>query len=342
MKYHTPPFLLRELKIELTHVCGLNCIHCSSSATLTNTESIDVKRCAQIIDEAADIGVKKIAFSGGEPLSFSPVEAIVEKAARKHMEVAIYTSGYIEGFKETIGNLHRVGLCKVIFSLYSNDAVRHEKVSRTVGSHTATLSAIKHAVTLGLLTELHFVPFSDNYTELGPLAILAKELGINAISVLRFVPQGRGKEIESRKLNAEQNSLLKANIEGLRKDGHNIRTGSPYNFLLLNDQPQCCAGIDRMTVLPNLRIYPCDAFKRISAESLVGTDKYSRLDRHSLEECWLQSPYLGAIRDYLTSPFPAKCAACCSIDFCLSGCLAQKVLADGSIRKSADPDCLFS
>ena len=103
---------------------------------------------------------------------------------------------------------------------------------------------------LSLSTELHFVPLSCNYTELVPLAILARELGINAISVLRFVPQGRGREIESQKLNADQNRLLKVNIESLRKDGYNIRTGSPYNFLLLNDQPQCCAGIDRMTILP--------------------------------------------------------------------------------------------
>ena len=117
MKCHAPPFLLRELKIELTHACGLNCIHCSSSASSKNTQNIDAKKCTQIIDEAAEIGVKKIAFSGGEPLLFEPIEAMVKHATRKHMEVTIYTSGYVEGFKKTIGNLHRVGLCKIIFSL---------------------------------------------------------------------------------------------------------------------------------------------------------------------------------------------------------------------------------
>ena len=342
MKYHAPPFTLKEMKIELTHACGLNCIHCSSSASNDNKNNIDVNRCLQIIDEGADLGAKRIAFSGGEPLIFQPIERIVERAAKRKMEVSIYSSGNIEYFDEIIGRLYRIGLSKVIFSLYSKDAFKHEVVSQTPGSFSKTISAIRHSIKIGVKTELHFVPLSNNFEELAPLAIFGKEIGIDSISVLRMVPQGRGMEIASQKLNKQQNKLLKSTIERLRENGHKIRTGSPYNFLLLNDQPQCCAGIDRLTILPDLRIFPCDAFKRISAEALVDTDEFSRLDKYSLQECWLHSPYLNAVRDYLVSPFPEKCSFCASIETCLSGCLAQKVIANNNIRKCADPDCLFS
>ena len=342
MKYHAPPFYLREVKIELTHACGLNCVHCSSSSSRVNTISIDADRCFRIIDEGAKLGVKKIAFSGGEPLGFGLIEDIIDRAAKKKLEVSVYTSGNIDHFEKIISNLYRLGLSKAIFSLYSKDAYQHEAVSQTPNSFSATISAIKYANKIGLSTELHFVPLSSNYKELQPLAFFGKELGTNSISVLRFVPQGRGKEIASQKLSKEQNKLLKKSIEELREKGYKIRTGSPYNFLLLNNQPQCCAGIDRMTILPDLRIYPCDAFKRIPAENLVGTDEYSRLDKCSLQECWQRSPYLNAVRDYLMSPFPEGCCTCSSIDSCLSGCLAQKVIANGNMKKCADPDCLFS
>ena len=42
-------------------------------------------------------------------------------------------------------------------------------------------------------TEFHFIPFPYNYHKLAQLVAFAKEMLINKISVLRFVPQGRGK-----------------------------------------------------------------------------------------------------------------------------------------------------
>ena len=78
-----------------------------------------------------------------------------------------------------------------------------------------------------------------------------------------------------------QNRQLKHTIENLRRNGIEIRTGSPYNFLLLNPEPKCTAGIDRLIVGPNLRVYPCDAFKQIEVEEIVGADDYSCLERRS-------------------------------------------------------------
>ena len=128
---------------------------------------------------------------------------------------------------------------------------------------------------------------------------LARSLGVKKISVLRFVPQGRGYLIRRYSLNKIQYLELKKMIEAARKNGYNVRTGSPFNFLLLNDKPECSAAIDRIIIGPDLRIYPCDAFKQIKAEDLVGTLEYSAIDRWTLWECWEKSPYLKAIREHL-------------------------------------------
>ena len=165
---------------------------------------------------------------------------------------------------------------------------------------------------------------------------------MSSISVLRFVPQGRGQLLKKRVLSKLQNLELKRIIERLRKKGFEIRTGSPYNFLMLNDQPKCSSGIDRLIIGPDLRIFPCDAFKQIRAEEVVGTLTDSSVNDSSLQNCWENSPFLKAVRDYLTTPFFKKCSSCKALEKCLSGCLAQKVLINSDFRKQPDPDCLLS
>jgi MoaA/NifB/PqqE/SkfB family radical SAM enzyme len=176
--------------------------------------------------------------------------------------------------------------------LFGADRVVHERITRIRGSFAKTQAAIAAATECGLEAELHFVPLANNYQELERLVSYARAAGISRISVLRFVPQGRGTLIQNHALNRMQNIELRRSIIRLRSQGNDIRTGSPYNFLMLNDQPKCSSAIDRLIIGPDLRIYPCDAFKQVSAEELVGTLHLSTLRGNSLVDCWENSPFL--------------------------------------------------
>ena len=101
-------------------------------------------------------------------------------------------------------------------------------------------------------------------------------------------------------------------------------------------------AIDRLTIGPDYSISPCDAFKQIKPEDLVGEDSFSSLKSHSLNECWDQSNYLGKVREYLTTDFGEPCNSCGKLDVCYSGCLAQKIIEYGDMEKRADPWCLMS
>ena len=341
MKYHKPPFKLREFKIELTHRCNLNCLHCSSDASLSNTLEMRKIDCLRILNEAISMGVNKVAFSGGEPLLWGGLEEAIGIANDAGLRSSIYTSGNVENISNTLKRLSEFGLKKCVFSIFGKSAGSHESVTRVSGSLDKTIAAIRISIQNEINTELHFVPLANNYRELYGIADLGRELGISCISVLRFVPQGRGQLLRKRVLNKLQNLSLKRMIEKLRIDGFHIRTGSPYNFLMLNEQPECSSAIDRLIVGPDLRIYPCDAFKQIKAEEVVGTLAKSCLEDNSLLECWEESLFLKAVREYLTTPFFDKCSSCKALEKCLSGCLAQKVLVNYDFRKRTDPDCLL-
>ncbi len=340
IKYHQRPFNLHEFKIETTYRCELNCIHCSSDARPSNPLQMQSEDCLQILTDAIQMGAKEVAFSGGEPLTWPHLAEAVAAASKGGLKVTIYTAGVVDDFKGKASVLFKRGAERFIFSVFGGDATSHERITRVSGSFKQTCDAVAAARTVGLATELHFVPMSTNYRELRGVAALGKRLGVDQVSVLRLVAQGRAALIQGRALTKIQNFELRRQILELRKAGFKIRTGSPYNFLMVNDNPACCAAIDRLIIGPDLRLYPCDAFKRVKAEQVAGTLDYLCLQNARLQECWEKSSFLEAVREYLTTPFPQICADCHDLESCLSGCLAQKVIASGNMDKRSDPDCL--
>jgi radical SAM protein with 4Fe4S-binding SPASM domain len=340
VEWHKPPFELKEIKIEVTHDCKLRCVHCSSMADAISGRHMNWSSYEKILDEAASMGVKTIAFSGGEPLLWEHIPKAIARATRYGIEVYIYTTGNVPEVENLLKKLHEVGLSMVIFSIFGSDAEHHEGITATYGSYNKTVAAAAYCLSIGLQTEFHFVPLTRNFSALREIANQARSMGIKRVSVLRLVSQGRGAEINE-ELSHNQNIELRETIMDLRNNGHDIRLGSPYNFLMLRENPQCYSGIDRLTVGPDLRIFPCDAFKHILPSDIGASSDYSSLATHSLAECWEKSPYLGVVRKYLMTPFAPECSTCIKLEDCLSGCMAQKFYAFGELKKCPDPMCLL-
>lgn len=341
MTYNPTTFCLRELKIEVTHNCMLNCIHCSSSASVKSGRNMKWNLCKEILHDAAIMGVKQVAFSGGEPLLWKHILKGVEQSSHSGMETFLYTTGNVPNSKELLSSLFNSGLSRIMFSLLDTDEQRHEYITQIKGSFRNTLDSASHCAAIGLKVEFHFVPLPHNFRSLIGVAELAQQHGARRVSVLRFVPQGRGKYIQRGQLNRLENLELRKIIMSLQATGHNIRLGSPYNFLLLNKKATCYSGIDRLTIAPDSRIFPCDAFKHIAPECIGISTEYSNLDHSSLMECWEKSHFLDAIRRYVRTKHAAECMNCQVLDSCNSGCAAQKFYAYGNLNKSRDPLCLF-
>lgn len=333
---------LNELKIEVTHRCPLACVHCSSNAGIDNVDSITLEKCLQIIDQAAALGTKEIAFSGGEPLIWAGLNEAIDRCSQHGIKTTIYTSGNCEDIIGMFKLLSTAGLHRAIFSIYSPNEQDHIRITRKRNSFQNTISAIHVCKQLGIIPEIHFVALASNYKMLPPLVSFAANLGVESVSVLRFVPQGRGAIIAKKDiLSKTQNLELIRMINSLRDEGYKIRTGSPFNVLLLNQNPQCMAAQDRMIITPDLSIYPCDAFKQIPADYITKEVRDSSLKSSTVAACWNNSSYLNAVRDAVKlTPIP-PCSACASYSMCKSGCLAQRFLVYDTLAPSCDPACLM-
>jgi radical SAM protein with 4Fe4S-binding SPASM domain len=335
-------YKLKEMKIELTYNCSLSCIHCSSNSHPGNTLSISMEKCIEIINDALSIGIREITFSGGEPLLWEGIISIVKLSKNLGLTCNIYTSGNCENLDIIMKQLKHAKLDKLIFSLYSDNENDHNRITRKNNSFKNTLKAINLAKSYSICTEIHFVALASNYYNLIGIADIAQKNGVDRISVLRFVPQGRGLLIRNfDTLTKAQNLELRKIITDLKNKGIDIRTGSPFNVLLINKEPSCMAAQDRLIVTPDLNIYPCDAFKQISSKNISPDDEYSNLKKYSIIECWKKSKYFMYVRNAIHTPPSEPCQSCKNYNMCLSGCLAQKYLYHSSLSKNPDPACLI-
>lgn len=340
------PLRLKEIKVEVIQTCPLDCIHCSSEANHGKTQCLDERKVVEILEDAVHLGAEEVTFSGGEPLLWKPLIEVVKYARGLNLRPTIYSTGINqveiqESNSKTAKELKNAGLHKVVFSIYGSQEKSHELITRVHGSFLKTVEAIQFFVGTDIFSEVHFVPLKHNFMELGNVCKLAEELGVRKVSLLRFVPHGRGtlvKEFEH--LGHKETLELKKSVEEVRnryRSRLTVRLGSPYNILLLEEHIDCNAAMDRLIISPNGKVYPCDAFKGYDDIN----DKYGSIINYRLPEVWKKSVYLGTVRKYLTTEFPEPCRSCQELQRCKSGCLAQKVLLNGDFRKDKDPDCLL-
>jgi len=352
MKWYEYPIEgdLEEVKIELTKNCPLSCIHCSSNASSGNPLQLTREVVLSLLSQASELKVKSIVLSGGEPLLWPWIEDAVRTCRVLGLQSSIYSTGINitdDGAKEIV-TLANHGLNRIIFSLHSPFKFQHEVITRKPGSYEKTIEAMKELGKNGIEREIHFVPLKINYKHLPRLIELAKDLGIQRVSILRFVPQGRGailKKSHEILMHKETLELRKSILVCRKQSDVNIRLGSPYNILFLNEEVECIAARKTLYIGSNGNIYPCDAFKNTEPEEIGLHDPYHNILGHSLKTCWEQSEYLNTVRRYLTTPFEDPCSNCSYLDKCKSGCLAQKVIEresieNGNIIKRADPLCL--
>lgn len=335
--------MLKEIKIELTNKCYRNCRHCSSNGIQDETSSIelsinDVKR---IINECHKMDIKKIVFTGGEPLLYTQLPDLISLSKAHGISTSIYsfafrTDDYFKKFKDLID----AGLSKIVYSLADTLSTNKPDTEKEIKcffddllSHTKTKLGFHYTIT--------------NNSYLYYKNIVTKTLNdfrgcdyFDNISLLRFVPHGRGtKEMD---LTVDQINDLNAYYLSLaNKDKKHIRFGSPWNILGISSH-KCTIADEVMIIGYDGIAYPCDSVKYMSYFGISGN-----ISTMNLNELY-NSKYFKKIREL-------KDITCSNNDCelhgqCKSGCLGQKIIScldnkgkldDIRDKKIPDPWCAF-
>lgn len=261
---------LQELTLELTNWCPSGCLHCSSSSGLKSDKHLNKKIALNLIKEAAFSGATKICFGGGEPTSIDTFVPAVKSTVDLGMSAEVFTCGFGRSrTRLTSLPVHLISDCrsladvKFIFSIYGATSNPHDLITQTPGSFEMLVTSLKRCLDAGIECEINFVPLKLNVNQINQIVEFAKYHGVSKLSILRFVPQGRGyKNRERIELSIDEEDAFIKTLLNIRKYSDIIiRTGSPYNDIIPNNNVPCRAGSTKLVVQANGNILPCEVYK---------------------------------------------------------------------------------
>lgn len=332
--------VLKELFVEVTNRCCQKCVHCSSSAQFKNYPEISLDNLKGLVNQGVPLGLERMTLSGGEPFLYKDLLPAVKYFGEKGLTTSVYTCGVIlshEGAYTSIDGsifktLQEHGLKRVIFSLHGATAARQDFISQTPGSFDLVMKSITAAVHSGVEVELHTVPMRYNLNDIENIFDIAVAQKIKKVSLLRFVPQGRGTKVME-PTRADYLHIKKMYSVWQKKYSTlQIRMGAPYNCLSLAGKA-CTAGIDKLLINAWGEYFPCEAFKFMHG---IRPTIYNR--RLNIE--WENDPLLKALRE-IDIDKVTVCSSCAYQKECAGGCAGQRMHRNGSMFVGPDPSCLM-
>ncbi len=140
--------VITSLRISITQKCNLNCIYCHQEGENEKPKrEISLDTIVKITTSATEFGVKKVKFSGGEPLMRRDFEDIIA-ALPELKDISATTNGTF--LAERAASLADSGLDRVNISLPSLNKDHYKKITGSPHGLPKVLEGINAAVEAGL------------------------------------------------------------------------------------------------------------------------------------------------------------------------------------------------
>lgn len=182
------------LRVSVTDNCNLRCIYCmdeKNNKFLKNDEKLTDDEIYKVIKESANLGIKKVRITGGEPLVRQGIVKLISKinTIPGIEEIYLTTNGIL--LADMIDELAVNGLKGVNISLDSLKEERFNKLTR-LGKLDKVLKAIDKAIDLGIKVKLNTVIVNDiNKDEILDFVKLTIEKPID-VRFIELMPLGEG------------------------------------------------------------------------------------------------------------------------------------------------------
>jgi cyclic pyranopterin phosphate synthase len=183
---------INYLRISVTDRCNLRCVYCMPSRgvkSIPHREILNFEEITRLVKAATLAGIKKIRFTGGEPLIRRELPELIRAIASITQidDIALTTNGIL--LAEKVQELKKAGLKRVNISLDSLDGQKYMAITR--GGHLEeTWKGIESALQFNLhpvkLNCVIIKGFNDN--EIDDLARISldRPLHIRFIELMPF------------------------------------------------------------------------------------------------------------------------------------------------------------
>ncbi len=326
--------------LQVTTRCQANCIHCSAARHRNSDRpELTTDQWKSIIRQSERLGVVTVVFTGGEPLLRPDIYELIEWVDKDEAVALMFCNGLLLT-EENAKKLAQAGLWCIHVSIDSPDPEAHDQMRRVPGCFQKAVDGIKRCKDAGMLAGIstYATPERLHNGQVVEMIEMAKEIGVDEITIFDVVPTGR-LLLEDRKhlLSAEDQAEL-CRIE----DEYNRDHQPPFVITQAHvNGPTgvgCYAGWCQFYMTAYGDVTPCDftplAFGNATEEDLETI--WNRLICHEgychhKNSCRMQDPAFRAKwvdKIPLSGPFPYPVA---NLDS-----LTEEQLDDESVERVAD------
>lgn len=252
---------------------------CKENGIRTVVFSSGIKKTSEMSEEIIEYIKNKYTNDLREIEEHEPWNERLKQNIKKYYDRVLNPGTFTSITRQEFEYLKEMGLDKIVFDWQALDTEIDNELMGRKGLNTYLIDSLIKARTVGLNVDVHFIPMKPNYRQFPDIIECLEIANIRNISVLNFVPQGRGsKNKEELMLNEEE---LKEFSEILKKEkdhfSGNIRIGIPLNGKISH---LCTAGTEKLDIKYDGTILPCPAFKEMTVEIM---QKYG-IKLHSIYE----------------------------------------------------------
>ncbi len=324
------------ITMELTHRCPLRCLYCSNPTELIGQENeLSVDHWISVIDQAAELSVLQANLTGGEPLAYAGLTAIVRRLKEHDIYSNLITSGV--GLSQSIlDELIECGLESIQISMQSANAQTAELIAGW-NAQESKLNSLKLAIQSKIPVTLNVVLHKYNIAEVAQIIELAESLGVKRLELASTQFYGFAMVNMEHLLPTKEQMDEGLAVYDLKKE--QLAGKMQLSWVIgdyIESSPKPCMGgwaSQHIVVSADGTAYPCLAASAIKTLSFPSTNE------HSLKWIWQESPAFHAFRGYDWMVEPCRTCEFREKDF--GGCRCQSYLLTGDAQQ-ADPVCKLS
>lgn len=294
-----------EATLELTQNCPYNCSGCFRE--LNNEEPLSNSNLESLVDELSDIGISKIALSGGEITasknSFNRFKHIASYSKKKGIDkIRLLTTGYnSERVNEALNYIDEIQI--------SIDGLResHNSYKKSDNAFERAIESLKISETnekVKLTTNT--VVSKKNLSEIPFLIDYLSNFNINTYRITKMVTSDSGL-----RLSISEAEKLYQLVREKQERYPNLKIINAYGDC--TDILNCTGGIIYAHIGATGNVFGCD----YDINNIAGNIK-----QKSFQDIWTNSSVLQKYRTI--SPLEGDCLDCESRVFCFGNCWIEK------------------
>lgn len=322
---------------EVTMGCNMRCGHCGSSCAEPLADELSTEKALDLCDQIAELGLKWITLSGGEPLTRKDVTKLVKRLSEKGVAVNMITNGWMLS-QEMAESLKESGISTLAISIDGTRDI-HDKI-RKEGAFEHARQAFSRLKSIGVSTGAVTTVTNQNIDCLQNLKNELISMGVETWQIQLGLPMGNLKKQPDWVLDpAKMNHIIDFCYETAKEGKIRIFPADcigyytkkeleikqiSYRTNAVSVWDGCNAGIRGFGILQNGDILGCTSIR--SKEFIEGN-----INERSLRDIWEDKENFLWRRDMSKDKLTDSCKICKYGNKCLGGCPNTRLTMNSSI-----------